>query len=258
MDLTPINGNIPNTSYNYTYVKTDDLAKYKYLDNAGDPLYPNGATYINGDVILKNGKFRGDWGPLLNDTGVAQGGVDPGLPNAANQMDTPNIFNSQADVAVTGVAQNTISFKNPDGNVNNNLIDIGNITMTGTFAPTGNVNITGNLSVSGTSTLTGNTTTNGNLIVGTTGKQLQIKGGAATDFSGTATLVAGTVTILNTNIAAGDMIYVTRTAKNASAIFGVFLTTITPNTSFRIDSIDASGAVINDLSTVRYVIFRIV
>lgn len=103
-----------------------------------------------------------------------------------------------------------------------------------------------------TVTASGNITLNGNAT------QLQAQGGAATDFIGTATLTAGTVTVLNTNIAAGDRIFVERSAVNASTALGVFKVVKTPATNFVITACNPTdgSTETNDVSTVDYFIVR--
>lgn len=97
----------------------------------------------------------------------------------------------------------------------------------------------------------------GNLIIGAVAKQLQMNGGAATDFIGQGTLVAGTVTIANTNIAAGDRILVTRSALNASPALGHLITTISAGASFTVAAYDATGsAATTDVSSFDYFIVR--
>lgn len=97
----------------------------------------------------------------------------------------------------------------------------------------------------------------GNLILTSVATQVQMNGGAVTDFIGQGTLVAGTVTIANTNIAAGDRIFVTRSALNASPALGDFITTISAAASFTVASYDALGAVeTTDVSSFDYFIVR--
>ena len=98
----------------------------------------------------------------------------------------------------------------------------------------------------------------GNLVIGAVAKQLQMNGGAVTDFIGNATLVAGTVTISNTNIAANDRIFCTGSALNGSPGLGFLYTTITPGVSFTVGSFTgASGeAKTNDVSSFSYFIVR--
>lgn len=106
---------------------------------------------------------------------------------------------------------------------------------------------------------TGDTSVSGNLILSAVAKQIQMNGGAATDFIGQATLVAGTITIANTNIAAGDRIFPTRSSINGSTALGVLITSQTPSTSFTITSVQPgtpASTETNDVSIVDYVIIR--
>ena len=112
----------------------------------------------------------------------------------------------------------------------------GGITMT---VGTGGVNVAGNLNLTSVAT------------------QISMNGGAATDFIGRATLVAGTVTVANTNIAANDRIFLTRSALNGSPALGFPITTISAGASFTIDVYNAAGAaVVTDVSTFDYFIVR--
>lgn len=89
----------------------------------------------------------------------------------------------------------------------------------------------------------------GNFVMSTAAKQIKMKGGAVTDFIGSAVLVAGTVTVANTNISTTDRILVVRSTTGGTA--GHLSYTITNATSFTINS-SAGG----DTSTVVYVIIR--
>lgn len=102
------------------------------------------------------------------------------------------------------------------------------------------------------------TATLGHVIIDGAAKQLRIHGGAATDFIGTATLVAGEATVLNTNIAATDRIFVERSAVNASTALGVFKVVKNAGVSFVITACDPADASTQtgDASTVEYVIIR--
>lgn len=112
----------------------------------------------------------------------------------------------------------------------------------------------------GLTTGTGDVTaTGGNLIIATSARQLRVQGGAVTDFIGTATLTNGTVTVANTNIAAGDRIIPARTAVNASSVLGMLVYSITPATSFTVEArIVGTPASIetNDQSSFAYFIVR--
>lgn len=104
---------------------------------------------------------------------------------------------------------------------------------------------------------TGDITITGDLVLNGAATQIQMQGGAVTDFIGQATLVAGTVTIANTNIAATDRIFVTRSALNASPALGDLITTISAGVSFTVASYDALGvAETTDVSSFDYFIVR--
>lgn len=102
------------------------------------------------------------------------------------------------------------------------------------------------------------TTSGGNVIISGAGKQLRVEGGAVTDFIGRATLAAGTVTVANTNIAAGDRIFVTRSDPSTSTALGVFRTSISAGASFTITALNPTDATTqeNDVSVVDYFIVR--
>jgi hypothetical protein len=107
--------------------------------------------------------------------------------------------------------------------------------------------------------VSGDTSILNNLVLPTAATQLQVKGGAVTDFIGQATLTAGTVTVLNTNIAAGDRIVCTRSSINGSTALGILITAITPATSFTITAVQPgtpASAETNDVSIVDYFIVR--
>lgn len=140
-------------------------------------------------------------------------------------------------------------------------VGVTNINATGAAATTigtggtGTVtigNTTGNTGVTGSLTLT-----TGNVVINSAGQQLRVHGGAATDFIGTATLVAGTVTVANTNIAATDRIMVSRSALNASPVLGFLSYTISAGASFTVASFTAAGAAATtDVSSFTYFIVR--
>lgn len=133
---------------------------------------------------------------------------------------------------------------------------------TGLIATTGGVTATagGVTATAGGVTATAGdiTATAGHVIINGAGRQLRVHGGAATDFIGAATLVAGTVTVLNTNIAATDKIMVSRRGINGSTALGVFDVAITAATSFSITSLNPTDATTqtNDTSIVDYLIVR--
>lgn len=89
----------------------------------------------------------------------------------------------------------------------------------------------------------------GDLDISATGKGLGIKGGAVTDSIGLATLVAGTVTIANTNITATDRIKIW--VETAGGTQGFLSSTRIASTSFTINSTS-----VLETSTVGYQIIR--
>lgn len=115
----------------------------------------------------------------------------------------------------------------------------------------GGINLTsgtGNVSVTG-----------GHLSIATVAKTLLVNGGAETDFIGTGTLVAGTKTIANTNIATGDVILLARGGVNASTTLGMLQYTISAGASFTVNSliVGTPGSVqTNDVSDFTYFIVR--
>jgi hypothetical protein len=135
----------------------------------------------------------------------------------------------------------------------------GNLTLT-----SGNINVTsGNMTLSsGSLTLTSGdeTLTAGNVIINGAAKQLRVHGGAATDFIGQVTLTAGTVTVLNTNIAATDRIFLSRASLNSSTALGqLTVTAQTASTSFVITAVsaaDGATTITGDTSKVNYFIVR--
>lgn len=100
----------------------------------------------------------------------------------------------------------------------------------------------------------------GDVSVGVAGKGYNIKGGSNARI-GTATLVAGTVTVTNTSVLANDYISVTyRTISGATGVLVAPISSITAGSGFVINSLTAGGLTVNisDVSTVQYVIDRAV
>ncbi len=95
---------------------------------------------------------------------------------------------------------------------------------------------------------------------GTSGVWIPLGSSQSTGFmvgSGTATLVAGTVTIPNTSIQAGDIVSITRNALNASPALGSLIYTISAGVSIGVTSYSAVGAAATtDVSGFTYTIFR--
>ena len=127
---------------------------------------------------------------------------------------------------------------------------------TGVVATTGGVTATaGDI----TATAGDIVATAGNVEIQGAGAYLAVEGGAVTDFIGTGTLAAGTVTIANTNIAAGDVILLQRQAINGSSALGNFTYTISASTSFTVTSVQPGtpgSTETNDTSIFTYLIVR--
>lgn len=103
-------------------------------------------------------------------------------------------------------------------------------------------------------------TAGGDIIMSSVATKLQMNGGAVTDFIGQSTLVSGTVTVANTNIAANDRIFLTRADENSSSALGMLtITAQTASTSFVItalDPSDGSTTITGDVSVVNWFIVR--
>jgi len=99
---------------------------------------------------------------------------------------------------------------------------------------------------------------NGNIAISAAASQLQVEGGAVTDFIGQATLVLGTVTVANTNIAATDKIFLSREGVGASTTLGELDVSISATTSFTITALQPTTGIVeeSDLSIVNYFIVR--
>lgn len=141
------------------------------------------------------------------------------------------------------------------GTVNLNATGSGVTTIgTGGTGATNIGNATGNTSV------TGSLTASGDVVLSSVATKISMNGGAATDFIGTGTLVNGTVTIANTNIAAADRILISRISTGAgSTTLGILTYTISAATNFVVESriVGTPGSVqTGDQSTFSYVIFR--
>lgn len=139
-----------------------------------------------------------------------------------------SIGTSNTATALT-LSANSIDATGSDANVDISLTPQG----------TGNVDVvTGNLDIQA-----------GNLQLTGAATQLQMEGGAVTDFIGSAVLVAGSVVVANTNIAANDLILLSRSTSGGTP--GNLSYVISAGASFTINS--SSGT---DTSTIAYVIVR--
>lgn len=141
---------------------------------------------------------------------------------------------------------------------------------TGITATTGNIvatagQVNAGTSISAGTTITatlGNiTATNGNLVLGTAGNKLEIAVGANAS-AGTATLAAGTATVLTTAVTASSLIFISRKsigATGANPLGLLVVGTVTAGTSFVINAVteaDATSIVATDVSEVDWLIIN--
>jgi len=85
----------------------------------------------------------------------------------------------------------------------------------------------------------------------------QAKNQYASEIAGTATLIAGEVTVVNANIEATDLIFVQRQDVNSSTAIGHLAYAITASTNFIISSYDNTGSLqTNDVSVVNFFIVK--
>lgn len=137
-----------------------------------------------------------------------------------------------------------------------------NINTTGSAVTTIGTGGTGAVNIGNTTggtTITGTENVTGDLNLTSVATKISLNGGAVTDFIGTGTLAAGTVTIANTNIAAGDRIFLQRIAANGSTTLGELSYAITPATNFVVTSLivgTPASPQTGDTSTFSYIIFR--
>lgn len=188
----------------------------------------------------------------LTISGTATGSIV--LGDFFTGADAALVMNSSGDVSMANTSINTSNDPAIDGT------GVGTLLMDQiTFLDNGN--IAGALTVDfGGNNLFGPMEIHGNLVLADPATQFQMEGGAATDFIGTATLVMGTVTVMNTNIAANDQIFLQHVTDNGSTALGTLVYTILPGTSFNIRAADAGGPAVtevSDLSTVSYHIVRL-
>lgn len=213
--------------------------------------YPNPQSNQFLDPVVTNRA------PLTSDRGIAgQVWVD-------QTNDLAYMFNKNS----AGLAQWIQIVAGGGAGVFTSLIVTGALTQTA-----GNVNISADAAVAAVNIATGAaaktltlgsatagsvTNVNSDLVIATAGKGLTINGGAATDTIGQATLVAGVATVLNTNIAATDRIFISRRTTGGAAI-GNLTYVINAGVSFVVSSFDDDGvtATITDVGSFDYLIIR--
>lgn len=179
-----------------------------------------GSTTTTSDTLIQSGSNGISIAATGGSINIGPDGATVNIANGSPGANTVQIS--------TGAAVNTLTLGST------------NTTSTTTIqAGSGGINLAGNVNLTSVAT------------------KISLNGGAVTDFIGQAVLLNGTVSVANTNIAATDRIFVTRSAKNGSTAYGTFLTAITPTTSFSITSAKSDTTTeTGDASTVDYIIFR--
>ncbi len=205
-------------------------------------------SYAGGGVWIALG--TGATGGITTLTGGSGGPISPSAGNIS-------LLGTANQITSTGSGGgHSITFSIPA-----TFIAPGSIASTTTITSGTSLVATTSLLVGTTITATAGdiTATLGNVVINGAAKQLRVHGGAATDFVGSATLSSGTVTVLNTNIAATDQIYITRKSVNGSTTLGELTYTISGATSFTITSVilgTPASTQTADTSVVSYFIVR--
>lgn len=158
-------------------------------------------------------------------------------PRPGLTLDTTSLdfyySDSSAPINQTASGNNYLTYTSTGGGVAINIRgDITNATIT--LTPKG----LGVLQISGTGYVTSNLRVGGNLDIETVGKGLKIKEGSNATM-GTATLVAGTVTVNTTSVTASSRIFLTIQSLGTVAVpQAIGVTSVTASTSFTITSAD--------------------
>lgn len=226
-------------------INTMQLSGFTLIGEAdiGCPVNFGTGSVMQVDVCQFGGEvnFGGNSNGELNNCRFT-GGTDPGIVmgSSGNIQVSQALVQSSNNPAIDGAGAGTLT--------------LGDIIFSN------NSNVTGAFTQVFADALQGETSLNGNLSLNLPATQIQMEGGAATDFIGTVVLAAGTATIANTNIAASDQIFLQHVAPNASVALGTLNYTITAGVSFTINALDAGGPAVvevSDISTVSYHIVRL-
>jgi hypothetical protein len=231
-----------------------------------------GLSSTAGQANFMTGAYSGGTSTFNVLTGTSTGGTQtinlatgssPAVVNIGNAAAGAIGITSGGNITQTIASGNTYAVVGGGGTINigidaANTIQIGN----GAFATTtriGSTNTTSTTTINGGSG--GVNVTGANLQIATAGKFLEIKGAsfAATNSIGVGTLSSGTVDINNTNIAAGDVILLTRTGANGSTTLGELTYTISASTKFTVTSLilgTPGSTQTGDTSTFSYIIVR--
>lgn len=219
--------------------------------NISITLTPKGT----GNVVVDLGDIQDTAGDIIATRSSAGGDVTVEATNSDN-TDPASRGGFEAAVGGTSAGDPYVNFLISGGQTFTMGID--NSSTNDDFVISDNATLGTNdrLVIDGS---TGNTSITGNLLLPTAATQLQVEGGAVTDFIGQATLVSGTVTVANTNIAATDKVFVQREGVGASTALGVLDVTISAGVNFIITALQPGtpgSTETNDVSIVNYFIVR--
>lgn len=195
-----------------------------------------GPALLKGQVIVR--VFNE---PVLlgtnNDNAAIKIGTEPGTPAGYRTIFIGSPFGTSSVEIQTGTGDLNIGTSAVEHAVNiGNTVGASPLNIN---SGSGNVNVLGDFNLTSSAS------------------KISIKGGQATDFIGSGTLVSGTATINNTNISSSDCIVVRRSSRNSSNFIGHFIYTIVDGVSFTINSYNDLGVLQNaDVSSFVYVIYR--
>lgn len=250
-DRAPVNGTDKAFNPGDLWVDQNSLAVWQFAGVAGAIWIALG-TGATGGIVTINGNA-----PVAGDYTLAGTAAQIVVTESAGT----STLSLADDVTIVGSLLTGTTLEATTGITAGTTITAtaGNITASaGNIAATlGSVSAGTSVTAGTTITATAGdiTATLGHIVVNGAAKQFKCHGGAATDFIGTATLVNGVATVLNTNIKTTDRIFVTRSAKNASTAYGTFEVVKTASTNFVITSCKSDTTTeTNDQSTVEYFI----
>lgn len=217
-----------------------------YLDTVAESAYMwSGATWI--------ALGSGTTGAIVTLTGDSGGAISPVAGNIdilGDSVDGVSVVGTAGTLTINVAAASTTQ----RGTLETST-DAESVTGTSLLVSVTPASLTARLAAPGA--IGGTTPAAGTFTNVTVNDILAIDGGAATDFIGTATLIAGQATVANTNITTADRILISRNALNASPALGHLIYTISAGVGFTVDSYDASGvAAATDVSGFSYVIVR--
>lgn len=227
----------------------------------GNLLTGGGTSFTEGSIIFADstGSLAQDntnffWNDSTNTARITN--VDLGASGTAGSLDIFPTTASKGKIAITATA-----------NTNNDTLTITNAAQaaarTYTIPDAGGaadfVMNAGAQSIAGVKTFTDNiVASTANVIMAIAGDGLQIKEGSNARM-GQSTLTAGTVTVSNTSVTANTRIFLSRSAIGASTEAGTLsVGTVTPSTSFIINSLDPSDASVatGDISVIDWVLIE--